>query len=185
MPKLLLHICCGPCACYPVPALREEGFEIMGYFYNPNIHPFTEWQKRREALEQYARLAELNVLYDEGYPVMDYFQAISHREARRCFFCYQMRLEQAAHIARKGKFNYYSTTLLVSKHQKHEWIKELGEAIGHKYGIPFLYRDFREGFKQSGVTSRELGLYRQQYCGCLYSEVERYAPREIAKKLKP
>lgn len=184
MSKVLLHICCGPCACYPVPALREEGFEVMGYFYNPNIHPFSEWQKRKEALEKYAALAELNVLYDESYPVMDYFQAISHREARRCFFCYQMRLEQAAHIAKKGKFDYFSSTLLVSKHQKHELIKELGEAIGDKYGVPFLYRDFREGFKQSGITSRELGLYRQQYCGCLYSEVERYAPREIAKTYK-
>lgn len=184
MPKLLLHICCGPCASFPVPALRDEGFDLMGYYYNPNIHPYTEWLKRKEALEQYAGAVDLKVLYDENYQVIDYFQAISHREAKRCFFCYQMRLEQAAHIAKKGKFDFFSTTLLVSKYQKHEQIKELGEAIGEKYGVPFLYRDFREGFRQSAVTSREMGLYRQQYCGCLYSEVERYAPREIAEKLK-
>lgn len=185
MAKLLLHICCGPCACFPVPALREEGFELMGYYYNPNIHPYTEWLKRKEALVQYAGAVDLNVIYDDDYPVLDYFQAISHREARRCFYCYQLRLEQAAHIAKKGKFDYFSTTLLVSKHQKHELIKELGEAIGKKYSVPFLYRDFREGYQQGAAASREMGIYRQQYCGCLYSEVERYAPREISKKLKP
>lgn len=174
MPKLLLHICCGPCASFPVPALRNEGFEVMGYFMNPNIHPYTEWLKRREALEQYAQAVDLKVLYEENYQPEEYFQAITHREARRCFFCYQIRLEQAAQIARKGKFDCYSTTLLVSKYQKHDLIRELGEAIGEKYGIPFLYRDFREGFYQTGVISREMGLYRQQYCGCLYSEAERY-----------
>ncbi|WP_276661343.1 epoxyqueuosine reductase QueH, partial [Syntrophomonas wolfei] len=92
----------------------------------------------------------------------------------RCLLCYQMRLEQAAHIARKGKFDYFTTTLLVSKYQKHELIREIGEAIGEKYELPFLYRDFREGFRQTGIIAREMGLYRQQYCGCLYSEMERY-----------
>ncbi len=174
MPKLLLHICCGPCASYPVPALRTEGFELMGYYYNPNIHPYTEWLKRQEALGQYANAVHLKVVYDEEYKPEIYFQTVSHREARRCFYCYQIRLEQAAAIAKKGKFDCFSTTLLVSKYQKHETIRDIGEAIGEKYGVPFLYRDFREGFYETGVRSREMGLYRQQYCGCLYSEMERY-----------
>ena len=174
MSKVLLHICCGPCASDPVPRLREEGFELMGYFYNPNIHPFTEYQKRKEALEDYARQVELKVIFEPDYKPVDYFQNITYRESRRCLLCYQMRLEQAAQIARKGKFDYFTTTLLVSKYQKHELIREIGEAIGEKYELPFLYRDFREGFRQTGIIAREMGLYRQQYCGCLYSEMERY-----------
>ncbi len=184
MERVLLHICCGPCATYPVPALREEGFEVMGYFFNNNIHPYTEWKNRRDALEQYAEIAGLKVIFDELYSPRDYFQKIDFRESKRCFYCYQARLEQTAHIAKKGNFDYFSTTLLVSKYQKHELIRELGEAIGEKYGVPFLYRDFREGFRETGIRSRELGLYRQQYCGCLYSEVERYASREVRERLK-
>lgn len=184
MTKILLHICCGPCASYPVPVLRKEGFEVTGYFYNPNIHPYREWLLRKQALEQYAAATDLRVIYDEKYNPRDYLQKVAYREARRCLICYQMRLEEAAHIARRGKFDYYSTTLLVSKHQQHDTIKDLGEAIGERYGVPFLYRDFRIGFKQSGEISREMGLYRQQYCGCLYSEVERFAPPEVKKLLK-
>ncbi|NLV23036.1 MAG: epoxyqueuosine reductase QueH [Syntrophomonadaceae bacterium] len=174
MPKILLHICCGPCASYPVPALRDEGFELMGYYYNPNIHPYTEWQKRRDSLQDYAAAVDLQVLFDEDYDPAQYFQTVSFREARRCFYCYQLRLEKAAQIARKGKFDYFTTTLLVSKYQRHDWIRELGESIGEKYEIPFLYRDFRDGFRQTGINAREMGLYRQQYCGCLFSETERY-----------
>lgn len=181
MEKVLLHICCGPCATYPVKVLREEGYNVMGYFYNPNIHPYSEYMKRKEALEQFAEISELKVLYDEQYNPVKYFQNIAYRESRRCFICYQMRLEQAAHIAKKGKFDFFTSTLLVSKHQKHQQIKEIGEALGHKYGVPFMYKDFREGFKESGELSRAMGLYRQQYCGCVYSEMERYAPRDLIK----
>lgn len=174
MPKLLLHICCGPCASYPVPALREEGFDLMGYFFNPNIHPYTEWQKRRESLQSYAEAVDLPILYDDEYDPSQYFQTISFREPRRCFYCYRLRLEKAAQIARKGKFDGFTTTLLVSKYQRHDWIQELGQLIGEKYEVPFIYRDFRGGFRQTGINARKMGLYRQQYCGCLYSEMERY-----------
>lgn len=184
MSRILLHICCGPCASYPVPILREEGWEVTGYYYNPNIHPYNEWRQRKQALEMYAGLVDLKVIYAEDYNPVDYFQNITFRESRRCFICYQMRLEQAAHIAKRGKFDCFSTTLLVSPHQQHDLIRELGEASGEKYGVPFLYRDFRVGFKQTGEISRGMGLYRQQYCGCLYSEVERYAPPEVRRLLK-
>ena len=185
MAKVLLHICCGPCASYPVPKLRADGYFVMGYFYNRNIHPYSEYLKRQNALEEYAKIMDLKVIYDDEYNPVDYFQSIAFRESRRCFICYKMRLENAAHIAKKGKFDYFTTTLLVSKHQNHQLIKEIGEAMGEKYSVPFLYQDFREGFKKGGEISRGLGLYRQQYCGCVYSEMERYAPRELSKKVFP
>lgn len=185
MEKLLLHCCCAPCACWPVPALRREGFAVTGYFFNNNIHPFTEWQKRREAMEQYAAIDDLPMIWDDDCRPSTYFQAVAFRESQRCMVCYQLRLEQTAHIARRGKFDAFSTSLLVSKHQQHDLIRELGVAIGQKYEVPFLYRDFREGFKAGGERSRELGLYRQQYCGCLYSEHERYAPKKARESAAP
>lgn len=174
MSKLLLHICCGPCASFPVPELLGQGYDLMGYFSNSNIHPYTEYLKRRDGVEIYSRMVGLPVIYDDEYNPADYFQMVTHREARRCSYCYTMRLEKAAQIARKGKFDLFSTTLLVSPMQKHDQIKELGEAIGEKYGVPFLYQDFRPGYRETVQRSREMNLYRQQYCGCLYSELERY-----------
>lgn len=183
MPRVLLHICCGPCASYPVPELIQEGFELAGYFYNPNIHPYKEWLLRKSALEEYSSSMGLKVIYDSSYDPIKYFQSIAFRESQRCTICYTLRLEQAAHVAKRGRFDCFSTTLLVSPYQKHDRIHELGEAIGAKYGVPFLYRDFRSGFKQTGEISRSMGLYRQQYCGCLYSEIERYAPPEVRRQV--
>jgi len=176
--KLLLHICCGPCATYPVPFLKEQGYQVYGYFYNPNIHPFTEYQKRREALEEYARKEEIKIIYDEEYNPVEYFRHVAYREAQRCFLCYQLRLFRTAQVARKGKFDGFTTTLLVSPFQKHELIREVGEAAADSYGVPFIYYDFRNGFKETVTRSKALGLYRQQYCGCLHSELERYQGRK-------
>ncbi|MDD2621313.1 MAG: epoxyqueuosine reductase QueH [Syntrophomonadaceae bacterium] len=177
MSKVLLHICCGPCATYPVPWLREQGHEVMGNYYNPNIHPYREYLQRKQALEEFARLSDLQVIYAQEYNPAEYFQSVSFRESKRCLICYQIRLEQAARIAKKGHFDYFTSTLLVSKFQKHEMIKDIGEAAAEKYGVPFLYQDFRAGFSDTVKISREIGLYRQQYCGCLYSEKERYTPK--------
>lgn len=172
--RLLLHICCAPCSIYPVDFLREKGLEVYGYFYNPNIHPYTEWKKRRDTLEQYVKDIGLKVIFDEGYHLEDFLRKVVHRESVRCQFCYSMRLSQAAAVARRGKFDAFSTTLLVSPFQKHDLVKEIGEAAGREKGIPFYYEDFRPGFKEATARSKELGLYRQQYCGCIYSEKERY-----------
>ncbi|MDI9480563.1 MAG: epoxyqueuosine reductase QueH [Syntrophomonadaceae bacterium] len=181
-PRVLLHICCGPCASYPFPWLREHGYEVMGYYYNPNIHPYTEYLKRQEGLQSYADQVEMKVIYDDNYDPQSYFQQVAFRENIRCRFCYQIRLDRAAHIARKGKFDYFTSTLLVSKYQKHDLIRRIGEDMGEKYGVPFLYHDFREGFSQTVTRSKAMGIYRQQYCGCLYSEMERYAPRQPNKE---
>ncbi|MDF9408690.1 epoxyqueuosine reductase QueH [Pelotomaculum isophthalicicum JI] len=172
--KILLHICCGPCSIYPVQQLRETGMDIYGYFYNPNIHPYTEFERRKETLEKYAADIGLNVIFDNNYQLEEFLQGIVHRESKRCQFCYSMRLSQAARVARKGEFDYFSTTLLVSPYQKHDLIRETGEAIGDRYGVPFYYADFRNGYREAVGLSKKLGMYRQQYCGCIYSEKERY-----------
>lgn len=181
--RLLLHTCCGPCSIYPVDALREKGIEVYGYFYNPNIHPFTEWKKRRDTLEQYADDIGMKVIFDdEGYHLEDFLRRVVHRESVRCRFCYSMRLSQAASVGRRGKFDAFSTTLLSSPFQKHDLIREIGEAEGEEKGIPFYYQDFRSGFKGATVRSKELKMYRQQYCGCIYSEKDRYFKEKKSKK---
>ncbi len=172
--KILLHICCAPCAIYPLKMLRAEGFEVMGFFYRHNIHPYTECLKREETLTSFAESAGLRVIHQEGYDLEGFIRRSVYRESNRCDPCYHDRLRSSAHIARRGKFDYFSSTLLYSKFQKHDRIKSIGEAVGRSLGVPFLYQDFREGWKEGVAESKEMGLYRQQYCGCIYSEKERY-----------
>lgn len=175
--RLLLHICCAPCSIYPIRQFKERGQDIQGYFFNPNIHPFTEWLKRKEALEQYSRETDLTLIVDKGYQMEEFLQTVVYRETSRCRFCYLLRLRQTAKIALKGGFDGFSTTLLVSPFQKHDIIRETGETVGEEFKIPFYYEDFRSGFKEGTLCSKELGMYRQQYCGCVYSEKERYFPK--------
>jgi predicted adenine nucleotide alpha hydrolase (AANH) superfamily ATPase len=172
--KALLHVCCANCAIYPIKNMREEGLEVMGFFYRHNIHPFTECLKRQETLEAYAEQIKLKVIYQEGYDLEGFLQNVAFREAERCNYCYHDRLRSTALLAKRGKFDYFSSTLLYSKHQKHEVIRSMGESIGKSVGVPFLYRDYREGWKEGIECSKQIGLYRQHYCGCIYSEKERY-----------
>lgn len=172
--KLLLHICCAPCAIYPVATLRGEGVDVMGFFYRHNIHPFSECLKREETLKTYSDQIDLRVIYQEGYELERFLQAVAFREADRCSFCYHDRLRTTALLARRGRFDGFSSTLLYSKFQKHDRIAAIGEAVGKTVGVPFVYRDFRPGWKAGIATSRQLGLYRQQYCGCIYSEKDRF-----------
>lgn len=177
MNKILLHMCCGPCTVYPLEQLQGEGREVMGYFGNPNIHPYTEYKERRQSAGQLADLKGIDVIWEPEYQAELYFREVSFRESRRCYYCYGLRLEAAARVAKKGKFDAFTSTLLVSSYQKHDLIKELGESMALRYGVPFLYRDFRPGFNEGRQKAREMGLYMQKYCGCLYSEAERFAPR--------
>jgi len=172
--KILLHTCCGPCSIYPVDFLREKGMDVYGYFFNPNIHPYTEFARRRETLEKYAAEIDLKVIIDEEYRLEEFLQGVTHRESRRCLICYAMRLDQTARVAKRGGFEGFSSTLLVSPYQKHELIREIGQASADKYGVPFYYEDFRPGYKAATDLSKKMGMYRQQYCGCIYSEKERY-----------
>jgi predicted adenine nucleotide alpha hydrolase (AANH) superfamily ATPase len=176
--KVLLHICCGPCASYPLPDLLDQGHSVSGFFYNPNIHPYTEYQKRKAGAEALAAYHDVPIIAQEEYDPAAYFQAVAFREQHRCRLCYQLRLERTVQIARKGKFDAFTTSLLVSPYQKHELIKETGLHCAEKYGVPFLYQDWRPHYSDTVTRSRELNLYRQPYCGCLYSEWERYRGKD-------
>ncbi len=174
MLKLLLHICCGPCACYPLEVLAAEGAAVTGFFFNPNIHPYQEFQRRLAALEELAGHTGLAVAYERDYGLREYLRQVVFHEDERCPICYRMRLTAAARRAAELGLDAFSTTLLYSRYQRHEVIREIGEEAGRLAGVPFFYRDFRGGW-QAGITrSKELGLYRQPYCGCIYSEQDRY-----------
>jgi predicted adenine nucleotide alpha hydrolase (AANH) superfamily ATPase len=173
--NILLHICCGPCSLYPLQYLRQGGFAVQGYFDNPNIHPFREWLKRKETLEKYAVDSGLEIICNDDYQMEEFFRRVAYHEAERCRHCYLMRLEQTAQMAANGGFQCFSTTLLVSPYQDHQLIKDTGELVGERCGVPFYYHDFRPGYREGVRLSRELGMYRQPYCGCVYSEKERFA----------
>ena len=172
--KILLHTCCAPCAIVPIKLLQWAEFEVMGYFYGPNIHPYTEYVKRRETLEAYADSIGLQVIYSNGYDMENFLRNVSFREKARCTYCYHDRLSATARMAKHGKFDYFTSSLLYSKFQKHEEIKFIGESVGKAIGIPFYYQDFRIGWKEGIDISKQLKMYRQSYCGCIYSEKERY-----------
>lgn len=175
--KVLIHNCCGPCSIFPVASLREEGHDLRGLFYNPNIHPYTEFQKRLETLQDYAAKVQLPLIVLDDYELDEFLRQAVFREGERCRFCYAMRLKRAAQVAKKGGFDAFTTTLLVSPFQKHNLIAEIGRTVGEEVGVPFLYRDFRPGLKEAVQISKAEGMYRQQYCGCIYSERDRYLPR--------
>lgn len=172
--KGLIHICCANCLIYPLKVLREEGWETTGFFYNPNIHPYQEYVRRKETIETYTRRAGLKMIYRDEYDLEEFLRSVVYREHERCRHCYLCRLEAAAKMARKGKFDAFTTTLLYSKHQNHSLIKEIGESLAKQFSVPFYYEDFRKWWQEGIHESKAMGLYRQQYCGCIYSEKERY-----------
>lgn len=170
--RILLHICCGPCLVYPLKHLSEQGFEVEGFFYNPNIHPSFEYMKRRDTLREFANNMGINVFWG-CYDLKDYFGNIADIN-NHCQFCYDIRLEETARLAKEKGYQIFSTTLLYSKRQKHEMIKEICEEKARKYGLKFYYHDFREGWSFGIQESKRLGMYRQNYCGCVFSEKERF-----------
>jgi predicted adenine nucleotide alpha hydrolase (AANH) superfamily ATPase len=172
--RVLLHICCAPCAIYPIKNLRENDMDVMGFFYRNNIHPYSECVKREEALRIYAQKIHLQVIYQQGYDLEGFLQNVVFRESERCGYCYHDRLRTTALIAKRGRFDYFTSTLLYSKFQNHDLIKSMGESVGRAVGISFYYEDFRIGWVKGIEESKQLGLYRQQYCGCIYSEKERF-----------
>lgn len=172
--RILLHICCAPCAVYPHQVLREAGYQVCGFFYNPNIHPYREFARRAATLREYLEHAKFPVIWDETYDLEGFLRLVAFREAERCRFCYQLRLTAAARVARGGKFDGFTSTLLYSKFQNHELIQALGEAAAREVGVPFYYQDFRTGWQEGAEQSKALNLYRQAYCGCIFSERDRY-----------
>jgi predicted adenine nucleotide alpha hydrolase (AANH) superfamily ATPase len=161
--------------------LRAAGYDPSGLFFNPNIHPFAEYAKRLEAMRDYAALSVMGLEVAEGYPVEIYFRSVSFHENDRCRHCYRIRLEETARRASGGGFEAFSTTMLYSKYQQHELIKEIGEAIAGETGIRFVYMDFREGWQEGIDISKALSIYRQKYCGCIYSERERFIKKKYPR----
>ena len=172
--KLLLHICCGPCLIYPLKALRAEGFSVDGYFYNPNIHPYTEFKARMEAMEKYAASEGLRVASEVGYDMEEFLRRAVRHEDDRCGSCYEMRLRKTAQCAKDSGYDAFTSTLLYSKYQNHDLIVQIADVLARDIGIEFMYQDFREGWREGQETSRVIGMYRQKYCGCIYSEKERF-----------
>jgi hypothetical protein len=176
--KILLHICCAPCTIYPLKVMCEDGHDVVGLFFNPNIHPYAEYKKRLDTAIQYADTVGLKLIFSDDYPMEDFLRGVVFREETRCRYCYHTRLAYAAKVAKKGKFNGFTTTLLYSKFQDGNLLETLGTSIAEKSGVPFYYRDFSQGWKEGIDTSKNLGMYRQQYCGCIYSEKERFYRRQ-------
>ncbi len=172
--KLLLHVCCAPCSIYPVDVLRADNVDVKAFFYRSNIHPYSECLRRQEALEQYAAQIEMQLIVAADYDLEGFLRNVVFRESQRCLFCYRDRLKTTAQIAKRGRFDSFSTTLLYSKYQQHDTIRTIGEAVAEEVGIAFHYQDFRLGWTQGITASKQLGMYRQKYCGCIYSEKERY-----------
>jgi len=166
--KVLMHMCCAPCSVYPAGVLREDGISLEGLFYNPNIHPIEEFKKRQENVEIYSTATGIPVTYFDEFK-QDTWEKFSGDSQLRCNMCYSTRLEKTAETAKNKGFDAFTTSLLVSPYQKHEVIKGLGEGIGKKFGVQFYYRDFREGFRKGQQQAKDMGLYRQKFCGCIIS----------------
>lgn len=184
--NLLLHMCCGPCSCYPVKVLRGQGIEPTGYFFNPNIHPYKEWDMRLKAAEKFAARSEMKIITDKHYMLRDFLRralAAEQVENGRCRMCYTWRLEETARYAAENGFDAFTSTLFYSIYQQHELMKETAEHFAKVYGVKFHYEDFRPGWQEGIDMSVEMGLYRQPYCGCIFSEEERYS-RELRKARK-
>lgn len=169
--KLLMHTCCAPCSVYCIDSLREEGIEPTVYWFNPNIHPYTEYKMRRDTLEQYCKSIGIEAIFEENYGLRDFCKNVINSLDTRCQdYCYPVRLEQTAKYAKDNGYDTFTTTLLVSPYQKHEALIDVANRMAQKYDLDFLYRDFRVGFRQGQNKAKELGLYRQKYCGCIFSE---------------
>ncbi len=180
-PKLLIHSCCGPCSSYVLSYLNKY-FDITIYYYNPNIDTKEEFNKR---LSEQKRLIkemfndEIKVIDGEYIPSIYYSKIKGHEKDKeggeRCHICYKMRLEETAKFAKENNFDYFTTTLSVSPYKNAKVLNLLGEELEKEYNIKYLYADFKkkDGYKKSVMYSKEYNLYRQDYCGCVYSKIDR------------
>ena len=178
----LLHICCAPCANQCIEVLRGDHFDVTGYWYNPNIHPFTEYRARRNCLREYAATIDLPIIEQDDYALRPFIREVAEDIGNRCGKCYEMRLFEAARTAKEKGFDSFTSSLFISPYQNHELMRETAERAAFAYGVEFLYRDFRPYFRAGQEKARELEMYIQKYCGCVFSEEERYIK---AKKIIP
>lgn len=172
--NILLHVCCGPCSIYPILSLTKQGHSFTLYNYNPNIHPYKEFKRRLATLREYAESMKYKLIVDKGYPLEECLRGMLEEPTVRCAYCYRIRLESAARYAKENGYDAFSTTLLVSPYQKHDLIIQIANEAAQKYQIDFYYEDFREGYQEGVEISLRREMYRQPYCGCIFSERDRY-----------
>lgn len=168
--RVLLHICCALCSAACIKILREENIDITGYWYNPNIHPYKEYENRLNALKEYSKLINLDVIYNDYYGLREFSKNVINILDNRCGYCYLSRLENVVKYAKDNGYDAFTTTLFISPYQKHDLLKKICEDLSRKYDIKFLYRDFRPYFYEGKKMFKETGLYMQKYCGCVFSE---------------
>ena len=176
-PKLLIHSCCAPCSSYVLEYL-EKYFEITVLYFNPNIYPEEEFYKRLEEQKRLIRSMELDInVIEVGYESELFYDAVKGFEkepegGRRCEKCFMLRLDKTAEIAKEQRFDFFTTTLSISPLKDEQLLNSIGETLAEKYGVPYLYSDFKKknGYKQSIELSKKYDLYRQNYCGCVYSQ---------------
>ena len=178
----LMHICCAPCANQPIAALREEGISVSGFWFNPNIHPYTEYQARKRTLEEYSKEINMKLVIGGTYDLRTFITNVAADIDGRCSYCYAVRMEETARYAAEHGFDSFTTSLLISPYQNHAGIISVAEAMGQHYGVDFLYRDFRPLFRAGQDYARDHGFYMQKYCGCIFSEEDNYRKK---KKSKP
>ena len=174
MTSVLMHTCCAPCSLSCIEPLRAEGIEPVAFWYNPNIHPWKEYEARRDCLLTYAPTIGMQVIVREEYGLRTFVEHVAGDISHRCTYCYEHRLEETARFAAEQGYTAFTSTLLASLYQDHEGIRAAAERYAAQYGVEFLYRDFRPNFRAGNQKARELGFYMQKYCGCVFSEADRY-----------
>ena len=172
--KPLLHICCAPCSISCIAQMREEGLAPTGFWHNENIHPYTEYRMRKNTLVDYAKTIDLPLILEGDYGLRPFVRAVAHDIENRCGYCYAVRLDETARYAAEHGFDAFCTTLTVSPYQNTSMIFATGERLGAKYGVKFAPYDFSPHYREGQTQARELGLYMQKYCGCVFSEEDRY-----------
>jgi len=176
--SILVHVCCGPCAITVFQAFAARGEGFRGFYYNPNIHPLTEYLRRKEALAQVAQRLDVPLTFaDSEYDPSLFLRLAAFREKDRCRSCYGLRLDRTARQAKSLGCSGFTTTLLYSKYQDHQAIRETGEEAARVHGVGFVYEDFRPGWEEGIRLAKQWELYRQPYCGCIFSEFDRYRKR--------
>lgn len=179
--NILLHSCCGPCTIYPLKVLRAQNHDVTAFFNNPNIHPYKEFKRRLTTLREYSKADNFPLVADDNYGLTEFLQSVVFKEKSRCPICYEIRLTKTAQYASDNNFDGFTTTLLYSRYQNHDLIASQCEKLSKDFSLKFLYEDYREGWQEGIDLSIDKDMYRQPYCGCIYSEQERY-DKSLRKK---
>jgi predicted adenine nucleotide alpha hydrolase (AANH) superfamily ATPase len=178
--SVLVHCCCAHCSAYTIDYWRRQGYEVSGFWYNPNIHPYSEHQHRLEAMQTLADKLDFPLITTDSYDIVEYFHRVTGHESQRCQYCFRLRLGKTAKTAVELGFGGFTSSLLISPHQKHGLLPEIGNSLSaEEMKVKFLYADLRKRYSDSRHITKPMALYRQQYCGCVYSEWERYAGIKI------